>query len=459
MFEVFEFTIKDFYLDKYRNMRFFDRLVQTFGKGGAVPSIKMGRYSDAYKRPENYACWERAMVFFEEGRYLDAYAQFFDYLRDPMEDNVHYVREPDGLRFELYQGSMRVCGTADAEKVRAEAKIARTEDLMVGLMRNLVEKNYSLKFSRFALDETGNICIVFDTFTLDGSPYKLYNALKEIAANADKQDDLLLDEFSKLQSIRDAPVEELPVKEKEVKYRFIQEEIQRTKSRMGEGLVNKADYPGAYAYLILHLMYKLDYLTEPQGVMMETLERMHRLYFSNDGKSVTEKNRLLDKELDTLIARPRELYFKEMYNVRCTFGITTPVNHDRIVHFIEAELPNMDWYLANGHDAVALAVPGYIVGYSLFYYAPPKPVKNLLQLFYAVTEPGYFNDLGYAFPFYAPDGQKLRPRAIKEAVERIIAENRADFPKLRASAGSLSFDTLPVFARSFLLMIKDLQGL
>ncbi len=440
-------------------MRFFDRLVQAMSKDGSAPKIKMGRYSDTYKRAENYAAWDRAMAFFEEGRYLDAYTQFFEYLRDPLEDNVRYVREQDCIRFEVYQGSRCVSGTADAGKVRAEAKIARAEELMVGLMRSLVEKNYSLKFSRFALDDNGNICIVFDTFALDGSPYKLYHALKEIAANADKQDDLLLDEFSRLQRIQDAPVGELPLWEKEVKYRFIQEEIQKTRSLIEEGPVNKTNYPGAYAYAVLHLMYKLDYLTEPQGVMMETLERMHRLYFSDDGKSMTEKNRLLDKELDTLVARPKDAYFKEMYNVRCTFGITTPVNHDRIARFIEAELPNMDWYLENGHDAVALAVPGYITGYSLFYYAPPRPVKNLLQLFYAITEPGYFHDLGYAFPFYSPENKKLRPRAIKEAINRVITENRADFPKLRASSGSLNFENLPAFARSFLLLIKDLQGL
>ena len=440
-------------------MRFFDRLVHWMGKGGLAPKIKMGRYSDTYKRSENYAAWDRAMAFFEEGRYLDAYASFFDYLRDPLEDNVRYVRERDCLRFELYQGSRCVRGTADHQKVRAEAKIARTEALVIGLMRSLAEKNYSLKFSRFALDDDSNICIVFDTFTIDGSPYKLYHALKEIASNADKQDDLILDEFSRLQPILDAPVEELPLHEKEIKYRFIQNEILKARSQMEEGQVNKTNYPGAYAYVVLNLIYKLDYLTEPQGVMMETLERMHRIYFSDDGKSLTEKKRLLDKELDTLIARPKDLYFKEMYNVRYTFGITTPVNHDRIVRFIEAELPNMDWYLENGHDAVALAVPGYIAGYTLFYYAPPRPVKHLLQLLYAVMEPEYFNDLGYVFSFYASDKQKLRARAIKAAIRQVVAENKTDFPKLRASSGSLDFSTLPVFARSFMYMIRDLQGL
>jgi hypothetical protein len=445
--------------NEWSNMRFFDRLARMMGKSNHVPMIKMGRYSDAYKHPGNYAAWESALALFDEGKYLDAYSRFLEYLRDPVEDNVRYSCNEETVHFELFQGSKRVIGTAGAHKVRVEAKIARPQELLVGLMHSLVEKNYALKFCRFALDGDGDVCIIFDSFTLDGSPYKLYHALKELASNADKLDDLLLDEFSRLQKISDAPIEEIPLAEKEVKYRFVVGEIQKIKAAMEDGPVNKSQYPGAYAYLLLHLMYKLDYLTEPQGVMMETLERMHRIFFSSDGKSPIEKNRILDKELDGLVARTRDLYFKEMYNVRCTFGITTPVHHERIVHFIEAELPNMDWYLDNGHEAIALAIPGYIVGYSLFNYAPPRPVKNLLQLFYAVTEPKYFADLGYTFVFYSPDTRVLHARAIKKAVAQIIEENRIAFPKLRAASDSLNFVSLSAFAKSFLLMIKDLQGL
>ena len=191
-------------------MRFFDRLAHFMGRSNHVPMIKMGRYSDAYKRPENYAAWESAIVLFDNGKYLDAYGKFLDYLRDPVEDNVRYTREESSIHFELYQGSKRVVGIADAQKVKVEAKIARPQELLVGLMRSLVEKNYALKFCRFALDGDGDFCIVFDTYSLDGSPYKLYHALKELASNADKLDDLLLDEFARLQKISDAPLEDLP---------------------------------------------------------------------------------------------------------------------------------------------------------------------------------------------------------------------------------------------------------
>ena len=58
-----------------------------------------------------------------------------------------------------------------------------------------------MNFGRFALGESNELLVVFDTYTLDGSPYKLYFALKEMATQADKFDDLLLDEFDMLKPV------------------------------------------------------------------------------------------------------------------------------------------------------------------------------------------------------------------------------------------------------------------
>lgn len=439
-------------------MRFFNRLFQSeSSKNAQVPYIALGRYSDSYKKQENYQAWNRSLHLFEEGRYLEAYEHFLIYLRDEQEDNVHFTLQEGTLDFELFQGSKRIQGTADGSKVKAVAKIVRPEELNVGFMRSLIEKNFTLKFSRFALDEDRDISIVFDTFTLDGSPFKLYHALKELSTSADKQDDLLIDEFSKLERVSNAPVEDIEQEEKEVKYRFIVGEIESVKNKLNEGLVNREQYPGAFTYLLLNLIYKLDYLTEPEGYMMEALERMHRLYFANDGKSIIEKNGLIVKELDKLLGRSKEQFFKEMYRVRFTFGITTPVNHDRITGFIDTELHHMDWYLANKHYDVAMAIPGYIVGYSLFSYAPPKPVRELLQLYYFITESRYFQDLGFQTPLFDFEALTLQEKRIKQAIKQIVQENKAQYPKLTANTGSLVFKSLPDFAKSYLLMIRSMD--
>lgn len=438
-------------------MGLFDRLFRNTAEKEPQPDIKFGRYSDSYKEVANYKAWDQALDKFEEKEYLNAYREFFRYLRDEREDNVKYWEESSGIRFELYQGSKKITGFANPQKVKAEAKIARAEALNVGFMRRLMEKNFNLKYSRFALDDEGNLTIIFDTYTLDGSPYKLYYALKEVATNADKQDDLLIDEFRMLQPIDNFHLEAIPQAEKEVKYEYIVTQVQQTIEEFETGRLDRNEYPGGAAYLLLNLIYKLDYLIKPEGYMMEALEKIHRLYFAKDGKSIAQKNQALVKELGRLIDRPREEFFKEMYRVTSTFGITTPVNHDRVVSFIDGELPNMDWYLENNHLPVALAITGYIVGYCLFNYAVPKPDRDLFDLYFKIMEPDYFRKLGFTASFYDSENDKLNRRAIKKAIDAIMSNNSDQYTELNPATGSLDFRSLPGFAKSYLQMIRNLN--
>ena len=438
-------------------MGFFDRLFGSSTEKEPQPDIKFGRYSDSYKESDNYDAWDVALEKFDEGAYLESYREFFRYLRDEKEKNVKFREENGGISFELYQGSKKIIGFADSKKVKAEAKIAMAKSLNVGFMRRLMEKNFSLKYSRFALDKEDNITIVFDTYTLDGSPYKLYYALKEVATNADKQDDLLLDEFRMLQPVDTSHLEELPGPEKEVKYRYVMDKIEEVLLEIEGGKLHSDQYPGGIAYLLLDLIYKLDYLVKPEGYTMETLERMHRLYFSQDGKSTIQKNQMLVREFGKLRDRPRDDFFKEMYRVTATFGITTPVNHDRVVSFIDGEVNNMDWYKDNSYNMAAMAIPGYIVGYCMFNYAVPKPDRDFFHLYFKIVESAYFRQLGFTEEYWDVQLKTFNRKAIKRAVEEIAEENKSVFPRLSPASGSLDFKSLPDFAKSYLLMVRNLD--
>jgi len=438
-------------------MGILDRL---FGAGtteAIQPDIKFGRYSDSCKEKPNHDAWNEALVHYEKGEYLDAYRSFFLYLRDDEEGNVKYSEKGGEIYFELYQGSMRIIGRADQKKFKAEAKIAATDSLNVVFMRRLIEKNFELKYSRFGLDPENKLTILFDTYSLDGSPYKLYYALKEVATHADKQDDLLLEEFQFLQAMDVSHLEPLPESEKEVKYEFMMSQLSRVVKECREGKLDVNQYPGGIAYLLLDLIYKLDYLIKPEGFTMETLERLHRQYFAKDGKSPVMKNRELVQALEKLRDRPREDYFREMYRGKSTFGITTPVTHDRVVSFIDSELGNMRWYLDHDHEPVAMAIPGYVVGYCLFNYALPRPDRDLFHLYYQVVESTFFADLGFQPMLYFPDNGSFDKKAIRKAIGRVVDVNRADFPRLRPAVSSLNFQNLPEFSRSYLEMVKDLD--
>ncbi len=438
-------------------MGLFDRLFGNSTKTVPQPDIRFGRYSDSYKEMDKNEVWEKAILKFDEEDFLEAYRLFFHYLRDEQEDNVKCWDVESGIRFEFYQGSKKITGFANTKKLMAEAKIAKTKETNVGFLRRLIEHNYSLQYSRFALDEDNNITIVFDTYTLDGSPYKLYSALREVATHADKQDDLLLDEFKVLDPVDTSHLRELAPDEKKAKYNFIERQIKTVLNEIENGTLDREQYPGGMAYLLLNLIYKLDYLIKPEGYMMETLERIHRLYFAKDDKTTVQKNQQLCRELQTLLDRPREDFFKEMYQVTHTFGITTPVNHDRLVSFIDGELGNMDWYAENGYQAVALAIPGYIVGYCQFNYALPGPDRDLLHLYFQIFEAYYFRSLSFTNHYFDEQKQQLNKRAIRRAIEQIADRYASEYPRLKPAANLLDFSSLPTFARSYLTMVRNLD--
>jgi hypothetical protein len=424
----------------------------------ATPRIRFGRFSDSYKEKAQYDAWESSLDLFEENKYLESYKAFFTYLRDDKQDNVRWLEEEGGIRFEILQGSKRVSGFADARQLKAEARIAHAQELSVAFMRRLIESNYTLEHSRYALDNENNLVMKFDTFTLDGSPYKLYYALKEVAINADKQDDLLLDEFSNLLSpLEMGSKSELSISEKEVKYNFIKTQIQAVLDEIDAGKLNGEKYPGGISYLLLSAAYKIDYLTAPEGFTTETIERIHRSYFNTEEKTMAQKNIFIRKELEKINARSKEQIFNELYSTSATFGIVAPKGHDSLVSIIEGELPNMDWYEENKHDNVALAVTGYIVGNALFNYALPKPIKQFLEFYYQILEPQYFSDLGFSSSYFDTEKKVFNQKEIKNTIRQLVEKAKESFPNLSPDLGHLDFSTPCRFARTYLLMIKNMD--
>jgi hypothetical protein len=424
----------------------------------AEPRIRFGRYTDSYKDKAQYEAWDASLAAFDEHNYLEAYKIFFTYLRDDKEDNVRWVEEDGGLRFEVLQGSKRISGVADARQVKAEARIVHAKELSVAFMRRLVEDNYSLDYSRYALDDENNLVIKFDTSTLDGSPYKLYYALKEVAVNADKKDDVLLDEFKNLLTPIDMGSKaEISEVEKQTKYNYIKQEIESVLKEANSGKLNADKYPGGISYLLLAVVYKLDFLTIPEGFLMETIERIHHNYFENNNKTFFQKNSFIKKELEKVLERSADQIKAELYATTATFGVLTPKGHDALASLIEGELPNMDWYEENKHERVATSIPTYIVGNALFNYALPKPDRELLDLYYRIIEPDYFKSLGFTFSYFDVAKNEFNQKEIKSSIKKIIDKGKDKYPQLAPDLGQLDFKNPYKFARSYLNMVKNLD--
>ena len=257
------------------------------------PGVVFGRYSDNNKPPAKVNRWTDADNLFKEKKYPESLDAFFDYLRDDVAGNVVYERNGAEGRFELSQGSKIVRGSFNGTVVNAEVTLARMPQPSIPVMRRLLEMNFTLYYSRYAMD-TNRLCMRFDSDAFTASPSKLYYGLKELSTKADKQDDLLVQDFASLENTDDDHVTPLSEAEKEVKYSFF-------KKWIGEALetINGLDadkFSGAIAYLLLSLSYRIDYMIAPEGKLLNRLEKITTIYFRKDERPVTEKNRDMTEE-------------------------------------------------------------------------------------------------------------------------------------------------------------------
>ncbi len=423
------------------------------------PKISFGRYSDSYKSEKEYDAWDEALSLFEDEKYLESYRKFFTYLNDEQQGNVEFREENGEITFKIFQGSEVVTGIASRSKLTARAKVVESISLNIGMMRKLLEKNFELKFCRFGIDNENAIFLLFDSYSVDASPYKLYYGLKELATTGDKLDDLLLAEFKGLRPDSGGAISPLSELEKEIKYRYIRDSLNLVINEVEHGDLEVNRYPAGIGFLLLALVYKLDFLIRPEGLMMEILERAHRFYYANNSEGVIEKNHDLLKELKTLKARSKDDFFKEMYEVKATFGITPSTSFAQLVGTIDMNLSQMDWYEEEGYEKVALSIPQFIVGHCLFNGAVPLPIRDLFTLFYRVTEYTFFDKLGFKPPIVQSVDDKLviSKREIREELKVITKKYEGIYPNFNPSVSAIEFQNLSKFARSFLLMVRNLD--
>src|SRR6476661_3522224 len=139
--------------------RFFGRRKK---KVETEPAIFFGRYSDNNKPVAKVNRWTDADNLFKEKKYTESLDAFFEYLRDDSVQNVVYERNSAEGRFQVYQGSKIVRGSFNNELLKAEVTLARMPQPSVPVMRRLLEMNFNLYYSRFALDND-RLCMRFDS--------------------------------------------------------------------------------------------------------------------------------------------------------------------------------------------------------------------------------------------------------------------------------------------------------
>ena len=418
------------------------------------PAISFGRYSDNNKPVGKVNRWTDADNLFKEKKHTDSFDAFFDYLRDDAAGNVVHERNESNGRFQLYQGSKIVRGSYDKEHLHAEVTLAKMPSPNVPVMRRLLEMNFNLYYSRYALDGE-RLCMRFDSDIETANPNKLYYGLKELSTKADKQDDLLVQDFAMLQTTDTEHIIPIPSDEKEIKFQWLHKWIDETLSYTKTLEADK--FSGGIAYLLLALAYRLDYLIVPEGKILHDLEKVVVIYFKKDERQTTEKNRDMMVEFEKLRNRPKEEVFEALYRSKHTFAIVMPQNYKTIADSIYNANQNMKWYRDKNHLSIAAQIAEYGIAYCQYSYSLPRPVTEFFQLFMMVNHNEYFKALGFNNEYYKAETKQFDADKIADRIKDIINTWKAKYPNLKMKMENIRYDSLVSFNVSFTTEIEYLN--
>jgi hypothetical protein len=419
-----------------------------------LPDVQFGRYSDNNKPPAKVNRWTDADTLYKEKKYVESFDAFFSYLRDDATGNVVYERNGAEGRFEIFQGSKIVRGRFNQDLFEAEVTLARMPQPSVPVMRRLLEMNFNLYYSRFALDKE-RLCMLFDSDIETSSPSKLYYGLKELATKADKHDDLLVQDFASLESIDNDHIVSLPQKEKEIKYSYLQSWIRKTLDTIATLDADK--FSGGIAYLLLSLIYRIDYLVAPEGRLLNDLEMIGSIYFKKDERPVVEKNRDMAEEFRKILTRPVEEIYSCLFRSRYTFSIVSPQQYKTVADSIHNSNLNVAWYRDNNYPYIAAQIAEYGIAYCQYSYSLPKVITDYYHLLMQVNYPDYFSDLGFTSRLYDPVRMKFEEDEIIDRVNAIQGRWKEKYPLLKFRASNIRFDSLVAFNYSFTTELETLN--
>ncbi len=435
-------------------MGWLDKLLgkeQSFAENNPDPvlaQIRFGRYSDNNKSLAKTAKWFDADQLFKEKKYKESVAAFFEYLSDEKEKNVQFSPNGEGFTFELVQGSKRVYGTSDGQHITAHVPVVKMGTPSAAVMRRMLELNYGLYYSRTTMNDDNVISMMFDSAIDSANPNKLYFGLKELATKADRQDDLLVADFRMLEEIDTQHIERLPEKELDTKYRYFRQWIEETLQQVDA--LNPDSFSGSIAYLLLNLLYRIDYLIAPEAKLLADLEKINGIYWTRKEEvPIIERNKMMQDAFRKLLEVSREEFAASVYRAKATFAITNPPKTEKTRETIETSNRDSYWYIENKYPAIALILNEYGLSYNQYSFSMPHVVTDFFHLYMMVLHADYFAALGWTKKLYRSGENQFDKGAIQQRILQLVAKHKEKFPYLQMDMTRLKFDNLYEFGISY----------
>jgi hypothetical protein len=415
------------------------------------PKIQFGRYSDNNKTKAKAQFWTDADNLYKDKKYKESISTFFKYLADDEAQNVELKDEPNGTSFILNQGSKVLRGTINDTTLKAEINLAKMEQPGVAIMRRLLDQNFNLYYSRYALNND-MLCMRFDSDVNAASPSKLYYGLKELAIKADKQDDLLVQDFPQLKTIDTDHIVPLSEQEKQVKYDYLQKFIAEVLDRIAS--VDADKFSGGIAYLLLTLVYRIDFLIAPEGKLLQEIEAIYAIYWDADKGTIIEKNRDMIEGFKKIQQKPKEEIFPYLFQSKSTFSVNAPTLYKNVADSLHKALDGSAWYKTNEYPLWANHIIEYGLAYCQYSFSLPKPLTDLYLLYMQINNPDYFTALGFKLTY---NNGGLNNEAITKRIMHIQNHWKEKHTKLDFKTEKLNFTNLTEFNFSFCNEIEFLN--
>ncbi len=284
------------------------------------------------------------------------------------------------------------------------------------------------------------------------NPNKLYYAFKELVTKADKQDDLLLQDFKTLLPIDTEHIETIPDAEKEVKYNYLIQWIRETAAAIEQ--LDPDKMSAGISYLLLNLAYRIDFLIVPESRLLYDLEDLVAVFFMKDDKPASEKNKMMLQGFLKMMPKTKEDVFPCLFRSKHSFAITQPTQQKIIADSIFGANQNTVWFKENNHPYVAQQISEYGLGYCQYNFSLPKPVSDLYLILMKVSYADFFRDLGFSEELYNSKTQQFNSELIGQEITGIMDAWREKYPQINFKTENLKYDSLLSFTLSFTAEIE-----
>lgn len=411
--------------------------------------LQLGRFTDHFKEKSKTLDWDYALELYSKGNFFGSVIKFLSYLNIDEQDNVVITENSASkIRFKMYQGSKCVHGFANEDGFFAEVKLAHCSFPEKELLKLLLEKNYELQYSSFAMDSDENICMTFYTDVESASPYKLYYGLKELATTSDKNDDILIKKFDGIHAISDGYILQLSEEEKTFRYDYINKKIEKALSILENYESQLKEHLALKSYIIQSTVLTIDYLIKPEGLLMEEIEAIYALNTSTNKIKYEQQIELMEAKLNKLRSISKQDVFDELYEYKSTFGSLNSCSHSKVVEIIQQEMVHYDWYYEHDFEEVVKYLPSFITSSLLYNYALPLPDKLYLELLIRILENDFF--IGHNQISLADDSGRLNKKKIQMELLEIEKICKPLYEQASIDLSNLKYENIHSFCKSYL---------